>query len=169
MHSPFPSVRKRAGKIPSPTSTHSIVMNPSLHTLEHPSSPLQSVPVLAQNGFNCTLITLDAHAESVLPASHSPDEQLLFVLEGDLAVQTDGLTTLLSRDAATLLVPGKQAVLSSPTGAPVRALRGGNHPFLRWRWGILLASRMPPSRWFEAAPPRAGASRATLAGGHSYS
>jgi glyoxylate utilization-related uncharacterized protein len=98
-------------------------MNSVLQTLEQPSSPLQSIPVLAQNGFNCTLITLDAHGESVLPASHSPDEQLLFVLEGDLAIQTDGLTTLLSRDAATLLAPGKQAVLSSPTGMPVRVLR----------------------------------------------
>lgn len=97
-------------------------MNSSLETLERPSSPLQCTPVLAQNGFNCTLLTLDAGAESVLTASQSPDEQLLFVLEGDLAIKTDGLTTLLSREAAMLLPSDKPVVLSAPAGSPSRAL-----------------------------------------------
>jgi hypothetical protein len=108
---------------PSLQFHHPVIMNSSLETLERPSSPLQYTSVLTQNGFNCTLITLEPHAETVLPAIPSPDEQLLFVLKGDLAIKTDGVTTLLSREAATLLPSDRPVVLTTPAGSSSRALR----------------------------------------------
>ncbi|HEX2861709.1 MAG TPA: hypothetical protein VHN79_08715 [Lacunisphaera sp.] len=98
-------------------------MNSLLTTLERPASPLAITPVLARNGFDCATIALEAGAESVLPAGHSNDDQLLFVLNGELAVQHDGITTLVNPGEATLVAPGASPVLSSPSGAPVSVLR----------------------------------------------
>lgn len=98
-------------------------MNSSLTTLARPASPLQSTPVLSQRGFICTLFTLEPDTESTLPPSLSPDEQLLFVLEGDLAIHVEGLTTLVNQGGACLLKPGPAAVLTARADTPTRVLR----------------------------------------------
>lgn len=98
-------------------------MNSSVHTLERPASLLNLTPVLARNGFACTLLTLEPDTESVLPASASPDDQLLFVVEGDIAIHLGGLTTIVNRGGAHLLKPGASPVLSARAGAPTRVLR----------------------------------------------
>ncbi len=98
-------------------------MNPSLTTLERPASALQATPVLNHHGFTCTLLTLEPDTESRLPASASPDEQLLFVLEGEIAIHAEGLTTLVSGGGASLVKPGLSPVLTARDGAPTRVLR----------------------------------------------
>ncbi len=98
-------------------------MNSIITVLERSSSSLESAPVLSQNGFTCTLLTLASDSESVLPASASPDEQLLFVVEGDIAVHADGVTTLVNQGEARLLKPGASPVLTARAGQPTRVLR----------------------------------------------
>ncbi|RXK54992.1 hypothetical protein ESB00_03580 [Oleiharenicola lentus] len=98
-------------------------MNSIITVLERPSSLLQSAPVLSQNGFTCTLLTLAPDSETSLPASPSPDDQLLFVVEGDIAVHADGVTTLVNQGEARLLKPGASPVLTARAGRPTRVLR----------------------------------------------
>jgi len=98
-------------------------MNSSLTTLERPASALQANPVFNQTGFTCTVFTLEPDTETRLPASASPDEQLLFVVEGDIAVHNEGLTTIVNRGGAHLLKPGALPVLSARAGGLTRVLR----------------------------------------------
>ena len=98
-------------------------MNSSLVSLERPSLSLDSAPVLMQHGFTCVLHTLEPDTEALLPASSSPDEQLLFVVEGDIAVHTGGVVTLLNSGAACLVKPGSSVALTARAGTPARVLR----------------------------------------------
>lgn len=95
----------------------------SLITLEPPVSGLQSFPVLVQSGFTCTLLTLAPDSETALPASVSPDDQLLFVVAGDIAVHRQGLTTLVNQGGACLIRPGQSPVLTARAGRPTQVLR----------------------------------------------
>lgn len=79
--------------------------------------------MLNQQGFTCTLVTLEPGAESALPDSRSPDSELLFVVDGDIAVHADGVTTIVNRGDAFLLAPGKPAALTARVGPPARLLR----------------------------------------------
>ncbi|AOS44584.1 hypothetical protein Verru16b_01647 [Lacunisphaera limnophila] len=98
-------------------------MNSSLTTLELPSDLLQISPVLKQRGFTCSLLTLAPDTETRLPASPSPDDQLLFVITGDIAIHAEGLTTIVNQGGACLLKPVASPVLSARAGAPSRVLR----------------------------------------------
>jgi len=98
-------------------------MTPALHTLEQPASLLHVTPVLNRNGFNCSLVTLEPGAASALPTSASGEDQLLFVVDGDIAIETGGLTTLVGRGAATLLAPADAAVVTARSDLPARVLR----------------------------------------------
>lgn len=98
-------------------------MNSSLNTLERPASRLQVSPVLVRNGFTCTVVTLEPHAEATLPTGTSRDDQLLFVIDGEIAIDAGGLTTLVNRGAATLLAPGESPVLTVRSDSPARVLR----------------------------------------------
>lgn len=98
-------------------------MNISLQTLARPATPLQTSRVLAENGFTCSLLTLEPGAETPLPAGASPDDQLLFVLDGEIAVESGGLTTVVNRGAATVVAATTTPLLAARTGAPARVLR----------------------------------------------
>lgn len=98
-------------------------MNPIITVLDNPTPTLESAPVLSQNGFTCTLLTLAPDSETTLPASASPDEQLLFVVEGDIAIHAHGLTTLVNQGSACLLKPGATPVVTARAGHPTRILR----------------------------------------------
>jgi quercetin dioxygenase-like cupin family protein len=98
-------------------------MNASLHTIELPPTELLAKPILNQNGFTCTQFTLVPGADTELPPSHSQDEQMLIVLEGEVAVLARGVTTLLKPGAAMLMAPGKAVEVSARAESPVRLLR----------------------------------------------
>lgn len=95
----------------------------ALVTLDPAVSPLQSVPVLARNGFTCTLLKLAPDSETILPASASHDEQLLYVVSGSIAVNHDNLTTLVNQGGACLIPPGQSPVLQARAGQPTQVLR----------------------------------------------
>jgi len=76
-----------------------------------------------QHGFTCVIHTLEPDTEALLPASPSPDEQLLFVVDGDVAVHSDGIVTLLNRGAAYLVKPGSSVALTARAGTPSHVLR----------------------------------------------
>jgi uncharacterized cupin superfamily protein len=98
-------------------------MNSSLNLLERPASVLTTTAVLAQNGITCTLLTLEPGTESALPAARSTGEQLLFVVDGDIALQAEAVTTIVNRGDAFLLAPGATPVVSARVGTPARVLR----------------------------------------------
>lgn len=98
-------------------------MNSSLTTLPRPASVLHATPLLTQNGFTCTLLNLEPGAESTLPDSRSPDDQLLFVLDGDIAVQANAVTTLVNQGDVFLLVAGSAPVVAAREGRRARVLR----------------------------------------------
>jgi glyoxylate utilization-related uncharacterized protein len=98
-------------------------MQSLLHTLDRPAPVLHTTPVLNQNGFSCALLTLAPGTETELPPSHTPDDQLLYVVDGEVAVLARGVTTLLQRGKAMLLPPGKSTELAARAAAPVRLLR----------------------------------------------
>lgn len=95
-------------------------MNSLLHTLERPAAAPEVTPVLAQDGIACTVLTLGADSH---PASLARGRQLLFVLEGDLAVKVDGVTTFVDQGAATLLAADQSPEISARHDTPVRVLR----------------------------------------------
>ena len=98
-------------------------MNSSLNVLERTASVLHTAPVLTQSGFTCTLLTLEAGAESALPASRSPEPELLFVVDGDIAVHADGVTTIVNRGEAVVIAPDKAPALTARVGMAARVLR----------------------------------------------
>lgn len=91
-----------------------------LTTLERPSRRAYSLPVLAQQGFTCTTLTLDAGTELTLS---SPAEQLLYVLNGEVAVVSDAVNTIVASDHAHLLAPHQTATVAAQGDAPARVLR----------------------------------------------
>jgi redox-sensitive bicupin YhaK (pirin superfamily) len=98
-------------------------MNSLLTILERPAPVLNVTPLFVQNGLACSLLTLDPGAEATLPAGRSPGDQVLFVVDGDIAIHAADLTTLVKRDEAFLLPRGESPVISARTGAPARVLR----------------------------------------------
>jgi glyoxylate utilization-related uncharacterized protein len=122
-HSLFRRAHVAPGEVPPPVPKHHSIMNSSLNLLERPTAALTTTAVLAQNGFTCTLLTLEPGAETTLPAGRSPDEQLLFVVDGDIAIHAGAVTTIVNRGEAFLLAPGATPVVSARVGPPARVLR----------------------------------------------
>ena len=118
----FSAGRERAGLRRSTLVIHPSIMNSPVVSLEHPSRPLHTAPVLAQHGFSCVIHTLEPDADALLPASTSGEEQLLFVVDGDIAVHHDGVVMLLDRGAACLVKPGSRVALTARAGTPSRVL-----------------------------------------------
>ncbi len=95
----------------------------TLTTLER-SAPLLAInTLLVREGFTCTLLTFAPDSETVLPASASTDPQLLFVVVGDIAIHTEGLTTIVNRGSTHLVHPGRTVVISARAEEPSRVLR----------------------------------------------
>ncbi len=95
----------------------------SLETLERPSAALTTAPVLHQRGFTCTILTLQPDSEAKLPESASADEQLLFAIDGDIAVHLEGVTAIINQGGAHLVKAGTSPVLSAGANGPTRILR----------------------------------------------
>ncbi len=69
------------------------------------------------------MLTLAPDSETALPSGSPTDDELLFVVEGDIAVHTHGLTTLVNQGGACLIRPGQSPVLTARAGLPTRVLR----------------------------------------------
>lgn len=95
----------------------------SLTTLERPVAQLHAQTLLARDGFTCTLLTLAPDSESLLPESASAEAQLLFVVDGDIAVHDGGVTTIVNRGDTVLVPPHHIPAISARAGAPSRILR----------------------------------------------
>jgi quercetin dioxygenase-like cupin family protein len=98
-------------------------MNSLLTTVERPAPLLQINTLLAREGFTCTLLTFAPDSEAILPESASADPQLLYVVAGDIAVHTEGLTTIVNRGSTFLVQPGRTTVVSARAEEPSRVLR----------------------------------------------
>lgn len=95
----------------------------SLQTLARPASLLAASTVLNRQGFTCTVLTFAPDSETRLPFSTSADDQLLYVLEGDIALHAEGITTIVNRGDAHLLAAGRTPVISACANTPARVLR----------------------------------------------
>ncbi|MEN9401923.1 MAG: hypothetical protein RL091_626 [Verrucomicrobiota bacterium] len=109
-------------RIPLNRQPHPI-MNTVIHTIERPETGLLAKQILNQNGFVCTHYTLKPGADTELPTSMSNDDQMLYVLEGEVAVLARGVTTLLKAGSAMLMTAGKAVELTARAETPVRLLR----------------------------------------------
>ena len=98
-------------------------MNSLLTTLERPAPLLQINTLLAREGFTCTMLTFVPDSEAILPVSASGDAQLLFVVDGDIAIHAEGLTTIVNRGGTFLVQPGRTTVVSARADEPSRILR----------------------------------------------
>ncbi len=98
-------------------------MYPSPTTLPRTASVLPASTLLAKNGFTCTLLNLEPGVAATLPACRSPDDQLLFVVDGDIAVEAGAVTTLVNRGEAFLLAAGTAPLVSAREGARAKVLR----------------------------------------------
>lgn len=95
----------------------------SLTPLDRPTRSLDASRLLARDGFICTLFALEPDAEATLPATPSRDDQLLFVVEGAVAVHREGVTTLVNQGEAHLLRAGVPPSLTGRSNGPTRLLR----------------------------------------------
>lgn len=95
----------------------------SLTFLERPAPLLSSNTLLSREGFTGTLFTFAPDSEALLPESTSTDPQLRFVVDGDIAIHANGLTTIVQRGGTCLVPPGRTTVVSSRAGEPSRVLR----------------------------------------------
>ena len=99
-------------------------MNSLITTLPPPPAAPSTTTILTKSGFSCSLITLAPGAE--LPASGAPatDEQILFVIEGEAAVQLgDDVTTMLGRESALLIPSGREPGIVANSGSWTKLLR----------------------------------------------
>lgn len=97
-------------------------MTSVLSTLERSSSPLQATALLARKGFTCTLLTLEPGGETSSPVSRSPEDRVLFVVEGTLALCDAGITTVVNHGEASLLGSSQSPLLAARDQSPVRLL-----------------------------------------------
>ncbi len=95
----------------------------SLTTLERPAPLLSINTLLSRAGFTCQLLTFAPDSEAILPESASADPQLLFVVDGDIAIHAEGLTTIVNRGGTFLVQPGRTSVISARAEIPSRVLR----------------------------------------------
>lgn len=98
-------------------------MNSFLTIPERPAPLLQVNTLLARDGFTCTMLTFLPDTETPLPASASAEPQLLFVVDGDIALHAEGLTTIVNRGGTFLVRPGRIPIVSARADVPSRVLR----------------------------------------------
>jgi hypothetical protein len=97
-------------------------MSTLLKVLERPVAPYEIKLVLNQDGCIGELIQLEPAAELALVGAAVAD-RLLFIVAGDVTVNTDGLTTLVDEHAAHLLPAGRPATLVAGPSGPASVLQ----------------------------------------------
>jgi redox-sensitive bicupin YhaK (pirin superfamily) len=90
--------------------------------MERPVAPYTLKPVLNQDGCIGELIQLEPAAELALVGAAVAD-RLLFVVTGNVTIDTDGLTTLVGEHAAHLLPAGRPATLTAGQNGPASVLQ----------------------------------------------
>lgn len=96
-------------------------MNPSIITLDPTTSPLLIKTVLAQDGFQCAVLTLPPGAETPPRASTDVTEHLLYAVAGQATVRSGDLNLMLNQDDAFLIPKGRayRIVAGASTGAKI--------------------------------------------------
>ena len=95
-------------------------MNP-LTALDPITSPHHAKTILAKCGFTCTTIMLAPGDETPRPENNH-GEQILYVVEGEATVRDDDVNTVLVKDHALLIPPGKPYTIAASPGAGAKLL-----------------------------------------------
>ena len=98
-------------------------MNPPLTTLDPVPTPAHAKTILSQDGFKCSLLTLAPGAEMPRADSEHSNEQVLFVVEGEVTIQFDTVNTILTKNKALLIPKGKSHTITANPGREAKLLR----------------------------------------------
>ncbi len=107
----------------------------TLTTLEHPTQSENTRKILAQDGFECALLSLAPGERVSIPDRETAEVHLLFVVDGEVTVRRGEIHTVLSKDAAWLLPQGEDCTVAAGAGVRAKVLRVA----------------VPPRRVFEPA------------------
>ena len=92
-------------------------MNSPLITLEPTKTLINSKTILSKNGFTCSLLTLAPGDETPPRETDQVEEHILYIVEGTATVRFEDLNTILNKDEALLIPPGKRHVIAAHPGA----------------------------------------------------
>ncbi len=97
-------------------------MNPLITTLEASPPAFTSQEILKTDSYHGSILTLTPHAQ-VSAETDAVNDRIYVALEGTVLVSASGVNTYLNRDAALLVVKGKQHHLTAESDVPTRVLR----------------------------------------------
>lgn len=98
-------------------------MNPEITILDPVISNAPARNILARDGINCTLLAVAPGDETASTVVSTMAEQLLFVAEGQVTVRGGAVNTVVNRDEAFLVSPGRAYTLAASAGGWARVLR----------------------------------------------
>jgi mannose-6-phosphate isomerase-like protein (cupin superfamily) len=98
-------------------------MTPQITTLDPIASPVHLDTILAQDGYTCSLLTLEPGSETPQRAAHDVQEHLLFVVDGEVTVRFGDVNTILNKDQALLVPQGRPHAIAGSEGGPAKLLR----------------------------------------------
>ena len=99
------------------------IMNSDITTLDPIAPPTHTKTILAQDGFHCSLISLEPGAETPLRVTTDVDEHLLFVVDGEATVRFTDVNTVLEKDQALHIAAGREHVIAANFAGPTKLLR----------------------------------------------
>lgn len=92
-----------------------VTLEPPLH-----SSPVQTI--LSTEGFTGQLLAFAPGEERSFDLS-AANQNIVFVVDGEVTIRAGEINTILDRDRATLLPKGGDCVVVASKGAPAKVLR----------------------------------------------
>lgn len=98
-------------------------MNPQITTLDPVATASNTKTILAKNGFDCALLTIAPGEEVAQLEVKTTDEQLLFVVEGEITVRAGAVNTILEQDKALLVPRNESHTLVAHSNRPAKILR----------------------------------------------
>lgn len=98
-------------------------MNSDITTLDPVTSTANTKPILAKDGFECSLIMLAPGDETPLREAPDVEEHVLFVIDGEATVRFGEVNTMLKKDEALLVSKGKEHRIAAGAGGWAKLLR----------------------------------------------
>ena len=96
-------------------------MNSPHETVEHTTVLRRGV--LSHDNIECSIVALAPGEQITCEDGHWTQEHILFVIDGEVTVQTDDLTMFLKKEAAKHVAPGKHGVITADASGWAKLLR----------------------------------------------
>lgn len=106
-----------------PHSSSTSNTNPQLTTLDPVIGPAHAKTILSEDGFKCSLLTLNPGGETARTKFDHFDEHVFYVVEDEVTVRFESVNISLTKDKALLIPKGKQHVIAAVQGGGAKLLR----------------------------------------------